>query len=187
MKIYSRFTTSSLLEFYWQTLRDLIKSIPGLVPEIAEHISCQLSGGASYQHTFRIPGRQLSTAFLETTDPRSSSALEYDLPYQHWPSFLQWTFSNTYYMIQDLHHTVRGTDISEIFIIRYFGKACCIYYNIIISHIKKISRVITLCLAQLVISRIFLTVSTATKQICHYKDKWLSGISYKIIYNLVLP
>lgn len=68
-----------------------------------------------------------------------------------------------------------------------FGKACCTCCNATTSRIERISRVVTLCLARLVIPRTFLTVSTATKQICHYGDRRLSGASHEVACGLVLP
>ncbi|PYH52389.1 uncharacterized protein BO96DRAFT_484796 [Aspergillus niger CBS 101883] len=171
-----------------ENIEDLIKAIPGLVPVIAEHVSCQLSGGTSYQHTFQITGRQLYTAFLENADP-SKFLIGIGIRLAMSPLTIVSTvnFQNSYHAMQDLHHTIRGTDISEITVMGVLVKLAAHAVTQPHHASKESQEFVELCLARLLIPETFLTVCTATEQICNYGDRRLSGASHEVACGLVLP
>ncbi|RDH26743.1 hypothetical protein BDQ94DRAFT_186407 [Aspergillus welwitschiae] len=171
-----------------ENIQDLIKAIPGLVPEIAEHVSSQLSGGISYQHTFQTTSRQLYTAFLENADPsKFLIGIGIRLAMTPLTTVSTVNFQNSYHAMQDLHHTIRGTDISEIAVMSVLVKLAAHAVTQPHHTSKESQEFVKLCLARLDISETFLTVCTATERICNYGDRRLSGASHEVACGLVLP
>lgn len=83
--------------------------------------------------------------------------------------------------------TIRGTDISEISVMGVLVKLATHAVTQPHHASKESQEFVKLCLARLVIPTIFLTVCTATEQICNYGDRRLSGASHEVACGLVLP
>ncbi|KAI9041046.1 uncharacterized protein KD926_007462 [Aspergillus affinis] len=89
--------------------------------------------------------------------------------------------------MEDLHHTVRGADISEFSVMGVLVKLALHAVKQENCASKESIEFTKLCIARLDIPDMFAPVCTATEHICNYGERRLSGASHEVACGLVLP
>ncbi|PLB46333.1 hypothetical protein P170DRAFT_427661 [Aspergillus steynii IBT 23096] len=168
----------------------IIKAIPGLSDKIVDFLDRRLSRRPSKpidRHSFQILIRQLSKTYLENTDPSMFLVgIGIRLAISRHLIASTRNFEDIYRVMEVLHHTIRGAEVSEFLVTGVLVKLA--QYTVEQENYasKESMEFTKIHLAELCIAE-SAPVCTATEYICNYGERRLSRTSHEVACGLVLP
>ncbi|KAI9036308.1 uncharacterized protein KD926_002071 [Aspergillus affinis] len=174
-----------------RVLKHIIEAIPGLQPDIVDYLDRRLSMRPSTlldSDSFQILNRQVSKNFLENTDPSTFLVgIGIRLAISTQVVAITINFLDSYHVMEDMHHTIRGVRISEISVTAVLMQLA-LYALEQENHASRESTEFTRRhLARLCVPKDYAPVCTATEYIHNYGKRRLAGVSHEVACGLVLP